>query len=30
MTSVMLVAFLVPLGVLAHNLAQERALAAGR
>src|SRR5665647_1815792 len=30
MTSVMLVAFLVPLGVLARNLAQERALAAGR
>ena len=30
MTSVMLVAFLVPLGVLARTLAHERALAAGR
>jgi len=30
MTSVVLVAFLVPLGLLARTLAQERALAAGR
>ena len=30
MTSIVLVAFLVPLGLLARSLAQDRALSAGR